>query len=431
MLSLLCFIEKSAIHCTANGGVIGRFTNCDPLLNRFHLSLPLKLTPEISGILHVYPSAEEPFVTERLLADIAYQLILKINVKTLNHPVKKTMRKIFFSLLLSLCLTSCADEVVKRDAVTPAPNAQITDAKTKASASITGLTGFKATSMAIPSSGLTDGKRFYSGGLLRANQAYNPFGISAVTKNGYPRVKFAVNPKTPSTYLATTTYDYHHRAEFTRWPWLINHPLGTEEWLGFSYIFPTASEGYTQNWSPVSIYQNHAGRVGTSTANPPALQLEIAYPKQIVSTDPWRATPLGGEIMIINNIRKFRYVAQGVRVTPGARINIVMQIVYGIGSKGIWNIWINGKLQTVPVGNVGSTVWPPVTSTDVAVGGNSKLGIYHHQLIKKEKVDYNASKGHHKMEVFMTDWNDVIRHPGDWDYKNTNAYSAVNTAAYP
>ena len=303
---------------------------------------------------------------------------------------------------------------------------------------VTGLTRFKASNLAIPSFGLPDAQRFYSDGSLRASTAYNPYGITAVTRDGRPRVRFYVNPTSPPEYLMTSLYPYHFRAEFSRHPWRISHPLGTEEWLGFSYIFPTVEQGFVQNQTPVSIYQNHAGSVAGQTENPPALQLEIAYPGQIKDpTNPYRQTPLGGEIMIINNVRGSRFVVQSFRITPGCRLNVVMQIVYGLGSEGLFNVWINGKLiefpgyGTIPGGNIGSTVWPPKLETDVPVGGNSKLGLYHHQLRLESSVLLNSAAGHTQMEVFMTDWNDVFRRPGDWDYKNTNGYKAVNTSEYP
>jgi hypothetical protein len=220
--------------------------------------------------------------------------------------------------------------------------------------------------------------------------------------------------------LVGTPYPYHHRAEFTRYPWKISHPVGTEEWLGFSYIFQKTEEGYQVNRTPVSIYQNHAGRVGTQVENPPALQLEIASPGQL------KTTPLGGELMLVHQIRGIRYTIPGVRVVAGARLNIVMQIVYGEGTKGLWNVWINGTLVQIPGGNTGSTVWP-----DNPVGGNSKLGLYHHQLRYASAVNLNYSSGHTNMKMWMTDWNDIFRHPGDWDYKNSNGYNAVNTAGYP
>jgi hypothetical protein len=126
-----------------------------------------------------------------------------------------------------------------------------------------------------------------------------------------------------------------------------------------------------------------------------------------------------------------------VRVAAGARLNFVMQIVYGLGNEGLFNVWIKGKLVAfqgntkVAAGNVGSTVWRPVLSTDVAVGGNSKLSLYHHQLRFAQYVTLNALKGHTHMRAWMMDWNDVFRKPMDWDYKNLNAYSAVDTSLYP
>lgn len=335
------------------------------------------------------------------------------------------------SLLFLFALLSCSDDSVP-SAVTTEPSTEELNAAVKSTATVTGLTRFKIADLNIPTSGIVDGQRFYINGSLRANPSYYPYAIMKKAKDGRDRLRFYVKPTAPTYCLVGTQYPYHHRAEFTRWPWLINHPYKTEEWIGFSYIFPRKDEGFTQNQTPVSIYQNHAGRT-SGTVHPPAFQIEIAYPMQLRDwRDPYYYTPLGGELMIINNVRGFRWVVPGVRVTAGARLNIVMQIVYGLGNDGLLNIWINGKLMTfpgtatVPKGNVGSTVWPANP-----VGGNSKFGIYHHMLIYKANVDKNYAKGHTNMVMWMTDWNDVFRKPTDWDYKNINAYAAVDTSTYP
>lgn len=342
------------------------------------------------------------------------------------------MKVYIYSLIVWLSLSSCADEPLSSNAE------QSDSASTTSKATVTGLTRFKAANLAISSGGVYDGKRFYTDGSLRANNCYYPYSIKTETYKGYPRVRFYVKPTEPAASLVGTLYPFHHRAEFSRYPWKISLPVGTEEWLGFSYLFPTAAESFTQNQTPVSIYQNHQGRTPGQPEYPPALQLEIAYPNQLrVATDPSFYTPLGGEIMIINNVRGIRFVAPGVRVVAGARLNIVMQIVYGQGDQGLFNVWINGKLivfqgnAKAPAGNKGSTVWPPYLSTDQPVGGNSKLGLYHHQLRFQEYVTLNAKKGHTHMRVWMTDWNDLFRKPTDWDYKNMNAYSAVDTSTYP
>ncbi len=328
-------------------------------------------------------------------------------------------------VFVALVSVSCVDESITPTSSssstlssTTSTTSTTTTAATTTTNTITGLTRFKASNLKIPVGGLFDGTKFYDG-LMRGCIAYYPYGVMGKTVNSVPRVRFYIKPTSPTTYLVGTQYPYHYRAEITRFPWKISHPLGTEEWLGFSYFFPTKEEGYSVNRTPVSIYQNHAGRIGTQAENPPTLQLEIASPGQM------KETPLGGEIMLVHQVRGIRYVIPGVRVVPGARINIIMQIVYDLDGKGLWNVWINGVLVNIPGGNAGTTVW-----ANNPVGGNSKLGLYHHQLRFKSAVDLNYSKGHTHMQMWMSDWNDVFRHPGDWDYKNTNAYAAVNTASY-
>ncbi len=344
------------------------------------------------------------------------------------------MRHIFELCFVFCLFISCSEDDILLP-VEPADNiAQekpTTTTNTPPAREVSGLTRFKVSELNIPSDGLPDARRFYKDGILRASTAYNPQGITTVRRNSQTLIRYYVNPTDARDYLSSSPYKYHHRAEFSRYPWRINHPLHTEEWIGFSYIFPTAEEGFTYPATPVNIYQNHAGSVEGQESNPPALKLEIAYAGQLKSSDPSRQTPLGGEIMICNKILDYRYVAQGVRVTPGSRLDIVIQIVYGLESKGLFNVWINGKLQTfpgtttLPAGNRGTTVWP-----DNPVGGNSKLGLYHHLLRYDNQVEANAEAGHRKMEMFMTDWNDVIRTPADWDYMDDNAFKAVSTASY-
>lgn len=325
----------------------------------------------------------------------------------------------YFLMLFVFSVTACSDD-------------ELSTQQSSASSNVTGLTRFKVSNLSVPPEGLPDGKRFYVDGSLRSNTEYDAAGVTAETKNGIPRVRFYVNPTAGAESFQGTEYPYHYRSEFTRYPWNIRLPLGTEEWIGFSYIFPTKAEGYAPNQTPVSIYQNHGGRVEGQATHPPAFQLEIAFAGQLKSpTDPHYNTPLGGEIMIVNNVRGIRFVAPGVRVVAGARLDIVMQIVYGLNKAGLFNVWINGKLMefqgnaTVAKGNIGSTVWP-----ENPLGGNSKFGIYHHMLKHKNGVDKNSAGGHTSMEMWMTDWNDVFRKPGDWDYKNINAFQAVSTASY-
>lgn len=344
------------------------------------------------------------------------------------------MRHVIYVCLFVFVFISCSDDVLlpvepPDEVTTEKPTTTTT--KPSPAREVSGLTQFKVSQLNIPADGLPDARRFYADGILRASTAYNPRGITAVKRNGQTRLRYFVNPTDAREYLSSRDYKYHHRAEFSRHPWRINHPLGTEEWIGFTYLFPREEEGFTYPATPVNIYQNHAGSVEGQESNPPALKLEIAFPGQLKGSDPSRQTPLGGEIMICNKILDYRYVAQGVRVVPGGRLDIVIQIVYGLESKGLFNVWINGKLQTfpgtetLPAGNHGTTVWP-----DNPVGGNSKLGLYHHLLRHDNHVEANAKAGHKKMEMFMTDWNDVFRTPADWDYLNENAFKAVNTASY-
>jgi hypothetical protein len=116
--------------------------------------------------------------------------------------------------------------------------------------------------------GLKDATRFYSHISLRANVAYYPYSVMKEVKNNIPRGY--IKPTQPADYLIGTPIPFHYCAEFARYPWKISLLLGTEEWLGvFLHI-----SGFDRSTklSPVSLYQNHAGRIGIK---PKILRLSI------------------------------------------------------------------------------------------------------------------------------------------------------------
>src|SRR5690606_106055 len=70
------------------------------------------------------------------------------------------MKKKLFALLMSLSLlNACYDDAFEND-VRPVPDST----RTTAAASVTGLTRFTMNNLNIPSGGLSDGRRFYTGG---------------------------------------------------------------------------------------------------------------------------------------------------------------------------------------------------------------------------------------------------------------------------
>lgn len=242
----------------------------------------------------------------------------------------------------------------------------------------------------LPSDGLPDARRF-ANDKLRSSTAYDPFGKTIVDG----KMRFIVDSQVPVD-PAISSAKYHYRAEFTEWPWNINLPEGTEQWVGWSYYFPN---DYVLPVNPVSIFQNHAA----GTYPYPIFQLEIARPGQLSGA-------LGGEIQVINNTLtpSFRKLTT-VRPMPGDRLDVVIHVVYGLGNKGLLQIWLNGqKVHDV----VSSTVYPAPENW----GGNNKWGIYHHAWRNPTSVEQSIAAGHTKFELFMGNLRQITRAPGDADY---------------
>src|SRR5688500_16756412 len=143
------------------------------------------------------------------------------------------MKTLIFVVLMSvLSLVSCSDETVP-SSVSSSKTSEELSKEIKSTAGVTGLTNFKVANLNIPTSGIVDGKRFYTDGKLRSSVAYYPYALMKGTKDGKARIRFYVKPTAPTSSLVGTAYPYHHRAEFTRYPWTLNHPYKTEEWVGF------------------------------------------------------------------------------------------------------------------------------------------------------------------------------------------------------
>jgi hypothetical protein len=242
----------------------------------------------------------------------------------------------------------------------------------------------------LPADGLPDARRF-ANDKLRSSTAYDPFGKTIIDG----KMRFIVDSQEPVD-PAISTAKYHYRAEFTEWPWNINLPEGTEQWVGWSYYF---ADDYILPVNPISIFQNHAA----GTHPYPIFQLELARPGQL-------SNALGGEIQVINNTvtPSFRKLTP-VRPMPGDRLDVIIHVIYGLGDKGLLQIWLNGqKVHDV----VGNTIYPAPENW----GGNNKWGIYHHSWRNASSVEQSIAAGHTRFELSMGNLRQITRAPGDADY---------------
>ena len=231
---------------------------------------------------------------------------------------------------------------------------------------------------------------------LFVNTAYDTMGVSIVGD----RMRFNLNPidpPPPSDTLSPNNY----RSEIRTDPWNIDHPLGTEQWMGWRYYFP---DNYViDSTSPITIYQNHPGIRGLS----PMIELEIAaferpYPAQ------------GGEIQVVNVNERIVYP---VRPMAGDSLDVVIHLVYGLGKNGLTQVWLNGELYH---DKIEQTVY-----TDYPWGGNNKWGIYHHTFYySPEDVQSSIDAGAGFMELLMGPLRLMTRTSDHPEYK-LNAYDLV------
>ncbi|MFK7772860.1 MAG: heparin lyase I family protein [Saprospiraceae bacterium] len=256
------------------------------------------------------------------------------------------------------------------------------------------VTAWTWDTITIPPYSYPDGAAFGPG--LFINTAYDTMGVSIVGD----RMRFDLNPITP-TPPAGSSSPHNYRSEIHTDPWQINHPLGTEQWIGWRYDF---SDDYVIDpTSPITIFQNHPGIGGLS----PILELEIAG-----QNDP--APALGGEIQVVNVNDRIIYP-----VTPlaGQSLDVVIHIVYGLGDDGLTQVWLNGQLYHDKI--------EQTVLTDYPWGGNNKWGIYHHTF-KNSPSDVQASinAGAGFVELFMGTLRMITRAPGHPEYK-LDAYDLV------
>lgn len=248
----------------------------------------------------------------------------------------------------------------------------------------------------IPAYNWPNGVAFGNG--LFTDVIADPEGVKI--ENGL--LRFWVDPinPTPPTELDSP---YNYRSEIRTRPWNIEHPIGTEQWIGWRYHF---GENYKIDpTSPITIYQNHPGVPDMD----PLFELEIAA---FDRPDP----AVGGEIQVVNAPNNDR-VVYPVRPLAGQTLDVVVHVIYGRGTEGLLQVWLNGELY---YWERGSTVY-----AEHLFGGNNKWGIYHHTFNNSPSdVQASIEAGVESVEILMGNLKMLTRSPGDFEYA-TNAYDLV------
>lgn len=265
----------------------------------------------------------------------------------------------------------------------------------------TGLKTWCWEDITIPT-GETTGRDSFSNGELALNIQCTP---NQVYKEGN-RLKFVLNPTNPSA-ASWCPENFNMRSEIRTMPWNVDHPSGTEEWIGFNYGF---GDNYiadpTNNWV---FYQAHEGTLGAS----PLLSLQIDG-REASSYET-------GEIVIVNASQMgSKNSIYGTNIVPkaGENVDVVIHVIWGDDNTGLLEVWLNGiktldlqKTRTVRISS--------------QVGGNSKFGIYKHTWRSEAGVQSSASKGVTQVETSMGPLRMITRKFGDTRYRQ-NSYAEVS-----
>jgi hypothetical protein len=221
-----------------------------------------------------------------------------------------------------------------------------------------------------------------------------------LTKVG-DELRFYVNPQTPAKGWCNNPYNM--RAELMTRPWGVNNPKGTEEWFGWSYRF---GDSYVpDNENPWLFFQIHHGVAGS-----PPIELAVV-PSRLYGAQT-------GEVVVINHANKTETdrTRTGIISEAGQKLDIVVHVIHDLGSKGLLQVWINGKsVYDKHVGTVYSFApW----------GGNSKFGIYKWPWRQESGVQKSLLQGIDHVETYMGALRIITRHPDDSNF-GVDSYAEV------
>ena len=267
----------------------------------------------------------------------------------------------------------------------------------------TGLKTWCWGNVAVPS-GSTTGRDSFSDGQLALNVECS---ANQVVQEGN-RLNFKLNPTNPSP-ANWCNNDFNLRSEIRTMPWGVKNQSGTEEWFGWDYKF---EEGYkidqTNDWL---MFQVHDGVTGHS----PQIGLMIN-----------RANAHGGDAgeIIVNTPHlssNLRYNATGIIPVEGQELKIVVHVIWGEASTGLFEVWIDDVLV--------HSIQNATVYSGSNWGGNAKWGIYAHHwrnATGSSSVASSANQGITDLHTSMGALRMITRKPSDPDYKK-DAYQEVSS----
>ncbi|MDO6808074.1 heparin lyase I family protein [Zobellia galactanivorans] len=215
----------------------------------------------------------------------------------------------------------------------------------------------------MSSEGVIDSGNLYSSVHYYNSQSGNTLYVSD------SRLNFHINPNTPEP--SGEAEDYNYRSEIREHPSNADNETGTEQWWGFNYKF---GDGYVADENEFIMWQVHGS---FATPSNPLLSMWVGKTNQAGTGNK------KGEILIVNaaqNSASHKYTKTGIVPKSGQSINVVIHVIWGDASDGLYQVWIDGKKvydeqeRTVYIEEeeagywkIGIYKWPWKNSIDVAV----------------------------------------------------------------
>jgi len=251
----------------------------------------------------------------------------------------------------------------------------------------------------LPTYSGTKGVSFSNGELVIDSEC----NVNALSiDNG--QLHFFVDPINPPVDKSWCSRDYNMRAEVRTRPWDVRNPLGTEEWFGWSYTF---GDDYI-------IDQNNQWKCFQVYPGPEGLSTNIAL--EIIHGDQFNGHQAGELYITRHSGSNVTYFPSGITPRAGDTLDIVVQVIWGDSSNGLYKVWINGGLL---LNQQAATTHP-----NTPWGGNAKWGIYKRAWENVEQVQKSLNQGITHVNTSMGNLRMITRFPGDVNY-GKNSYSEV------
>ena len=249
--------------------------------------------------------------------------------------------------------------------------------------------------ISIPSDGFFDDYKLYVSSHCSSNMVKSTNG----------RVQFRVNPTTP-VVPESCGADYNYRAEIREHPSDIDYSIGTEQWWGFDYEF---GNDYIADELPWSLWQTH-GSFGMPSS--PMTNIQLGPTNYNGGLNPV------GELFVVNNTLPggSKFTPVGIVPRAGQTFKIVIHLVWGDESNGLYEVWIDGKKVYAKQER---TVY-----LEKPYGGYWKIGIYKWRWKDEENVAVSSQKGISEINTSIGTLRTIMRRPGDADYGD-DSYTLV------